>query len=283
MNDYIEFYLQSVMAYGTPESFVSLFFLGLARVLPIIALAPYFGSRTLPLPVKVGFGISLLVILFPAMVLNMTAPVYFNTQLLLLAAKEVFVGFSLGLIMAAPFFIVQSVGMIIDHQRGGASLQVNDPTQQSQSSPLGTLYNLILITLFYLVDGPFYFLDVVASTYHILPPDHLLPGGFFSEDTQFWKLMISFLNKIMVLTVQLVAPPLIMTLMTDMFLGIVNRLAPQVQIIFLGMPLKSLLALLVVFLGWKAYNEETIVVAFQWIDYLKEAVLSFAQGRALTS
>jgi type III secretion protein T len=35
-----------------------------------------------------------------------------------------------------------------------------------------------------------------------------------------------------------------------MFLGIANRLAPQVQIAFLGMSLKSLLGIGLLFVGW---------------------------------
>jgi len=154
MNEYALLYLDSALARGTPEAFFSLLFLGLGRILPIIQLSPFFGSRTLPLPAKVAFGIALFGVFFPSMVVNMTEPVYFNARFVLLILKEAFVGFSLGMLMAAPFSIAQNVGMIIDHQRGGASLMVNDPTIQNQSSPLGTLFNLVLICVFYYINGP---------------------------------------------------------------------------------------------------------------------------------
>lgn len=51
---------------------------------------------------------------------------------------------------------------------------------------------------------------------------------------------------------KLAAPAIIAILMAEMFLGIANRLAPQVQIAFLGMPLKSFLGLLLLFVGWFA-------------------------------
>jgi type III secretion protein T len=57
-----------------------------------------------------------------------------------------------------------------------------------------------------------------------------------------------------------------MILMTDFFLGIANRLAPQVQITFLGMPLKSLLALFIIFLGWKLINDEMVKQGYYWIN-----------------
>ena len=276
MNDYIDLYLNSVLAAGTPESFLSLFLLGLARLLPIILMSPFFGSRTLPQPVKVGFAISLFAIFLPTMLVNLKAPVYFNMSLLFMAFKEMFIGFSLGWLMSCPFSIVQNVGMIIDHQRGGASLNVNDPTIQTQSSPIGTLYNLVLIYVFYYIDGPFYFMEAINTSYEILPPDTFLSQAFFSRASDFWDIQIKLLNKIMVVATQLVAPPLITILMTDMFLGIANRLAPQVQITFLGLPLKSLLAFTVMWLGWKQYNQQTVVMVFQWFDLIKDALFSLA-------
>ena len=276
MNDYIDLYLNSALAAGTPESFLSLFLLGLARLLPIIQMSPFFGSRTLPQPVKIGFAVSLFAIFLPTLLINLKGPLYFNMSLLLMASKELFIGFAIGWIMSIPFSIVQTVGMIIDHQRGGASLNVNDPTIQSQSSPIGTLYNLVLIYVFYYIDGPFYFIEAINTSYEILPPDTFLSQAFFTRASNFWDIQIKLLNKIMVISTQLVAPPLITILMTDMFLGIANRLAPQVQITFLGLPLKSLLAFTVMWLGWKQYNQQTVVMVFQWMELLKDALFSLA-------
>jgi len=276
LNDYIDLYLNSALAAGTPESFLSLFLLGLARLLPIIQMSPFFGSRTLPQPVKIGFAVSLFAIFLPTLLINLKGPLYFNMSLLLMASKELFIGFAIGWIMSIPFSIVQTVGMIIDHQRGGASLNVNDPTIQSQSSPIGTLYNLVLIYVFYYIDGPFYFIEAINTSYEILPPDTFLSQAFFTRASNFWDIQIKLLNKIMVISTQLVAPPLITILMTDMFLGIANRLAPQVQITFLGLPLKSLLAFTVMWLGWKQYNQQTVVMVFQWMELLKDALFSLA-------
>lgn len=274
MNEYIAYYFNSTLSGGTPEAFFSLMILGLCRLLPIVMQAPFFGSRTLPMPVKICLGISLFVIFFPTMLMNLSGPLTFNTRFILLAFKELFIGFAIGWVMSAPFMIVQSVGMIVDHQRGGASLMVNDPSVQTQSSPLGTLFNLVLINVFYFIDGPFYLLDGINTSYAILPPDRALGVHFFDASSTFWQIQFKMLNSIMVMVVQMGAPALITILMTDMFLGIANRLAPQVQITFLGLPLKSLLALLVIWMGWKAYNEQTIVLVFQWFNTMTDAIFS---------
>jgi len=269
-HDYLTIFLNSAIAKDNPLAPLSLMFLFLARFLPIIGLSPFFGAKILPNPVKVTFAISIFVIFLPQLLTVTTKPIEFNLLLVLYLFKELFIGFTLGFLVSMPFTIVQNVGIIIDHQRGGASLMVNDPTVQNQSSPLGTLFNYVLIYTFFLIDGPFLFLDAIISSYEVIPPDQFLNPHFFDPKSSFWDMQIKLLNKVMVISIQLASPALIAILMTDTFLGIANRLAPQVQITFLGMPLKSLLGLTVVCLGWKLFNSQVIKVALYWLNEITD-------------
>lgn len=273
--DYVGMFLNSSLSAENATAPLSLLFLFLARMLPIIALAPFFGSRILPHPVKVTFALSLFVVFLPKLLDVTTTPLQFNLMLIFLLLKELFIGFSMGFIISVPFIIVQNAGIIIDHQRGGASLMVNDPTIQNQSSPVGTLFNMVLIYLFFFMDGPFLFIDGILTSYEVIPPDKFFNTHFFIKGSGFWELQIKVLNKVMVLSIQLATPALLAILMTDVFLGIANRLAPQVQITFLGMPLKSLLGLGVVCFGWKLYNEEVIKQVYEWLNITKNMVTMF--------
>lgn len=258
MNDYVTLYLNSGFGEGDIIPFLSLMFLFMGRILPIIALPPFFGGKVLPKPVKVTFCLSLFAIFLPQLLFLTDTSLNFNLTLVFYLAKETFVGILLGFLLSIPFIIMQNTGIIIDHQRGGASLMVNDPTIQDQSSPLGTLFNLVLIYIFFAIDAPFTVLEIVAESYNILPPDKLFPPSLFDESSQIFTKIMKILGNVMILSTQFAAPALIMALMTDFFLGIANRLAPQVQITFLGMPLKSLLALVVVFFGWQLFNQEIL-------------------------
>lgn len=278
MTDYVLLFINSSLAKDNPEAALTLFILALARLLPIIALCPFFGARVLPAAVKVTLAISLFFIFLPVLVTSVTTPLTFGPMLYFLFFKELFIGYAIGLLLSIPFTIVSNVGIIIDHQRGGASLMVNDPTIQNQSSPLGTLFNMVLIYIYYVIDGPFYAIDAINSSYQLVPPDRFLSRAFFNENNPFWQEQIKLFNQVMVITAQLAAPALIAILMTDVFLGIANRLAPQVQITFLGMPLKSLLALTVVCVGWKAYNKQVVIEVFKWFNILRESMHAFLYG-----
>jgi len=272
---YAAIFLNSALAKGDAIAPLSLLFLFMARFLPIVAQAPFFGAKVLPHPVKIAFTICMFVIFLPHLLAVTTEPITFNPMLVLLMFKELFIGLLMGYIISMPFTVVQSAGIFIDHQRGGASLMVNDPTIQNQSSPLGTLFNYILIYMFFMIDGPFMIIDSISQSFTIIPPNKFFNPQFFNQDTPFWTMQVQLFNKVMVLSIQLATPALLAILMTDVFLGIANRLAPQVQITFLGMPLKSLLALVIVCLGLTVFNSEVIRQTYGWMAQLNQMIEMF--------
>lgn len=276
-------YANSALSAEDPTAVFTLFFLFAARMLPIIAQSPFFGARVLPHPVKLMFTICLFAIFLPHLTrVTTTMPLLFNPMSILLFVKELVIGYTIGLLISLPFIIVQSAGMYIDHQRGGASLMVNDPTIQNQSSPLGTLFNFVLIYIFFTINGPFLFIEAIMRSYEIVPPDQFISGIFFQKNSAFRELSYSILSKVMYYSIQFAAPALIMILMTDVFLGIANRLAPQVQITFLGLPLKSLLALLVLCVGWNVLAGQMVEASIMWLRILESALYMFNPAAAQT-
>lgn len=274
-NAYLEVFLNSALSEGEALGPLALMFLFLARFLPIIQLSPFFGAKILPNPVKLCFAIALFTIFLPKLLTVTTTPIGFNLHTVLLIGKEMFVGFIIGYMVSIPFIIVQSAGIIIDHQRGGAALMVNDPTIQNQSSPLGTLFNYTLIFVFFQIDAPFLFIEAILNSYDVIPPDQFFNSDFFNQNTPFWQMQMGILGQVMKIGIQLATPALLIMLMTDLFLGIANRLAPQVQITFLGMSLKSLLGLLLVTLGWNLLVGQFQKQSLYWVNQVTEALRMF--------
>lgn len=275
-DNYVSLYLNTVFKNNDLVPFLSLMLLFMGRMFPILAMAPFFGAKVLPHSVKVVLGLALFAVFLPQLSSSVETELGFNFLLMLFMFKEMFIGTLLGFVVSIPFMIVQNAGVLIDHQRGGASLMVNDPTMQNQSSPLGTLFNLILIYLFFMIEGPFTVIEIISDSYTVLPPDKFLDASFFNLNSPIVKYSKEIMGHVMILSTQLAAPALIMILMTDFFLGIANRLAPQVQITFLGMPLKSLLALVVVFFGWTLFNEEIVKQSYIALNSLKLFVKQFS-------
>ncbi len=277
--DYVDIFMRSEVAQkGSLLSVMALIVLTAFRIMPIIALAPFFGARILPHPVKVVFSLILVVAVLPKILMTATVPLGFNVQLIVLGFKEMFIGLVMGFFLGLPFLIVSAAGVLIDHQRGAASLMVNDPTIQNQSSPIGTIYNLVLIVIFYAIDGPFFVLDAILDSFQIVPPDQYLNPEFFAPHSYLKEKLYKCLQAFVVMALQLSAPSLIAMLMTDTFLGVINRLAPQVQIYFLGIGLKSWLACLMVCVGWMYFSELLKKESINWLRDFLQLVPCFNTG-----
>ena len=224
--------------------------------------------------IRVMFGVALTAIFLPQNLMHVKENIPFAMPFVGYLLKELLVGLALGFLSSIPFFTAQMSGSLVDFQRGASSLQVTDPTTKSQTGPIGILYNLVLITLFFSLGGPFYFFEGVGTSYEIIPVDGLVSPTLMSIQNHFWKFVIELAQKMFTLSVQLAAPALIGILLTDMFLGIANRLAPQVQIVFLGIPLKSWVGLAMLVSAWSLILN---VMGKHSIDWVK-MLLKFIQG-----
>ncbi len=244
-------YLSYVLSFPQmpPESLLALLFLGLMRIAPIVTLVPFLGAK-LPGGVKMGLAIALVAIMLPHLITSSTHALSFDMRYVGSLLKELFIGIILAFFGALPFYIVESSGNLIDFQRGSSSLQVTEPTTQTQTSSIGMFYNYIMILVFFEVGGPFLFLDSVLQSYTIVPATSFIDPSLFNSTQPIWGIVAGLLTKVTAISIQLAAPSLVAILMAEMFLGIANRLAPQVQIAFLGMSLKSFLGLALLFAGW---------------------------------
>ncbi len=271
--DYLSFVLS--LPDLPPISALTLFFLALMRIAPVVALAPFLGSK-LPNGVKIGLAIALAAVLLPHVIATSKIPrPTFDLLFIAYGLKELFIGFILAFLINVPFYMAQAAGVLIDFQRGSSALQVFDPILSTQVSPLGQLYNYVYIVLFFEIGGLLLFLQAVITSYTVIPADAFMPLLFFHIQHGFWKFIMVLLTKFTAISMQLAAPSLVAILMTDMFLGIANRLAQQVQIAFLGMSLKSLVGLALLWMGWYFILQQLSVQSQIWLDSLDRLIRAF--------
>lgn len=244
---------------------IALLILVILRIVPIIIMAPFLGGRLLPTPTKVGFSVFLAILLLPFLVPLSMTDLTIGFPLVPLCLKELLIGTILGFLTTIPFNIVTTTGTIIDHQRGSSSLMVTDPSLTTQTSPIGTLFNQILLVSFFVIGGSHLFFETLIVSFQRIPPETFIATSSFNQNV-FWKMIVELMGAFFSLAVRFAAPPLLAMLMADIFLGIANRLAPQVQIAFLGMPIKSLLGLILLFVGFNFilyYMDQEMLIWFK--------------------
>lgn len=272
-SDYVSYFLN--LERFSPDAIFTIFLLGLFRIAPIVSMAPFLGGK-LPGGVKMGLAITITIIFVPELIATSKAIFGFDLAFVGYSLKELLMGFVLGFLASIPFYIAQGAGSLIDFMRGSSSLQVQDPTMRTQTSSIGVMFNYILIIVFFQIGGPFYFLDAVFESFQIMPIDKVIPTGFFQLGLPFWKTIIGLGTRILAVSIQLAAPSIVSILMAEMFLGIANRLAPQVQIVFLGMSLKSLLGLGMLWASWFFILKQMSHQSLLWIKNIDDILRSMS-------
>lgn len=268
--DYFNYYsnLPNISFMGV----ITVFFLVLMRIAPIMVLAPFLGAKLAPGIARMGFAICLTFVFLPFVAATVKTPVAFNMAYVFYSLKEILVGLILGFLVTIPFYMVQTSGTLIDYLRGASIMQSQDPTMQTQTSPIGVLFNYLLIVIFFSIDGPFIFFDALMKSYQVVPPAGGINPLFLSVKSNFWTIAFDIVNQIVTIAIQLAAPALVAILMAEMFLGIANRLAPQVQIAFLGMSIKSLLGLALLWAAWFFILKQFVKHSYSWLEVINKMV-----------
>jgi len=214
------------------------------RILAMCAMLPLFSRQMLPGMLRYSVCAALGLVLVP-----MLAPRYVQLDLgaldiLLLMAKEIFVGLVLGFLVALPFWIFEAVGFIVDNQRGASLGATLNPATGNDSSPLGILFNQAFM-VFFLVGGGFtLMLTMLYDSYRLWGLWDWTPA-LRSESI---PLMLDQLSRFARLVLLFAAPAVVAMFLAELGLALVSRFAPQLQVFFLAMPIKSGLALLVLVL-----------------------------------
>jgi type III secretion protein T len=161
--------------------------------------------------------------------------------------KEVVVGVSIGSATGFVFYVVEGVGFVVDVQRGSSMATIFDPMSGSQTSLMGSTLLQIMSAMFFSMGGFLFLISLVHKTYAIWPvfTCPMVPGVTFAH------FFIELLDQLMEVMLCLAAPILIVLFLAEFGLGLVTRFAPQLNVFFLAMPIKSWLsmAFLLMYMG----------------------------------
>ena len=167
-------------------------------------------------------------------------------MLSLVALREVMIGLLIGFFAAIPFWIAENVGNFIDNQRGATMGEVFSPLSGGQVSSTGIFFTQIVSTVFFVSGAILLLLGAIYKSYEVWP----MFGGWptFAKDAPLQAL--GAVDGLLRSTVVISAPVIILMFLATIGLGFVNRTAPQLNVFFLSMPVKSALgiAMLVIYL-----------------------------------
>ena len=192
----------------------------------------------------VGFSL----LLVPVVLAGMPAGEPYMPVLALVAVKEAVLGAIIGFFASIPFWVAENVGNFIDNQRGATMGEVYSPLSGTQVSTTGIFFTQVVSTIFFVSGAVLLFLTAIYKSYSIWP----VFGNFIAFAPDASTQILNALGGMLRTTVVISSPVIIVMFLATVGLGFVNRTAPQLNVFFLSMPIKSALgiALLVIYLQY---------------------------------
>ena len=216
-----------------PTQLVLNFLLIFTRVSSILFLAPIFNSRVIPSLLKVGLAFLISIIIFPFVQkinfrIDQLNPLYYFLMILF----EMGIGMVIGFLATFIFVAVQTGGQIIGFSIGLSVANILDPITNQSVSELSILQNLFALLIFLAINGHHIFLKAIIYSFHHIP----LMGFYFKKN------VLEFIVKsgadIFYIAFKISAPMIIGLLVVDIVFSIMARLAPQINIMIVGLPVK---------------------------------------------
>ncbi|MHB9108482.1 MAG: flagellar biosynthetic protein FliR [Armatimonadota bacterium] len=223
------------MPFDLTTSQIAGFFLIFLRIGAMMISAPIFSSPRVPLQLRAGMSLVLALLLQP--IVAPDGPMVTSLGVLaLLAVREVVVGLIIGYLASLIFNVIEMAGELQDMQAGFGFAGVVDPMMQRSSAILGQFQMVLMWLIFLIANGHQMLLQALSDSFAIVPL------GKFTFAPSMATHMVSLTMTIMLIAIRISAPVLGAVLLSDLAMGMLQRTAPQLNIIAVGFPIKIVVA-----------------------------------------
>jgi type III secretion protein T len=204
--------------------------LAVACIRPAVALA------LLPLAFGSALGVTLRLPIVFSIAIVQCSPGW-PDQLMLTVAMEVTAGLILGLLLRPTIAVAAAAGALLDQQAGYTFATVYDPNAQEEAALFQTLLTQLAGVLVYTEEGLRLLVDGFLLSWKLWPMGEPLPELL---PTLRQLAMVDVLGSLEV-GVRWASPLLGLLLLVELGVGLMNRIAPQLNSFGISTPVKALL------------------------------------------
>lgn len=244
------------------------FLLVLVRISCFVYVAPFFSMSNTPRMIRVGFSIFLSYLVYMGIDRN---EVVYNTLLgyAVIVMKEALTGFLIGWGAQICTTVTSFAGSIADMEIGISMVSLMDPATRQQATFTGVFYQYIF-TLFLMISGMYqYLLLALTDSFTLIPVN----GAVFKSDSLLESVAM-FMGDYLAMGFRIILPIFCTMILLNSILGILAKVSPQLNMFAVGMQLKVLVGLVILFL-----TVRMLPVAADYIfDAMKRMIVSFVEG-----
>ncbi len=201
-----------------------------ARLGAAVILLPGIGEQEIPATVRLTLGLAMLALLLPALAPGLPPAPPEGAEAVRLIVQEAVVGLWLGTLARLAVTAMAMAGQLIATLIGLQGMLVADPALGLQATALGRALGLLAAVLV-LASGLYGIaLRAMVESYALLPAGAAFPSGALAQAVA--EAGVASLA----LALRLAAPFVVGAVILNVALGLLARLAPQVQTFFVAVP-----------------------------------------------
>lgn len=212
----------------------------LFRIGALVGAAPLFGTRTVPVRVRIGLAVVLTVVIAPMLP---PAPALdpLSAEAIRVVIAQVMIGLVMGFALQLVFSAFVVGGQIISMGMGLGFAAMNDPVSGVSVPVVGQFYTVTVTLLFLTLNGHLLLIEALVDSFDALPvgTQGIAPEGL-------WDL-VNWAGRMFAWAVLISLPAVGALLLANIGFGIMTRAAPQLNIFAVGFIAIILLGLLVVY------------------------------------
>ena len=239
------------------------------RIGSLLFVSQLFGRNNIPSVTKIGLTAMVAYITYlwapPAVIIYQSVWGFVG-----MCVGEILIGVILGTVTNTIFTLTYTAGYIIDMQMGFSMVNVFDPLSNTQVPIMGNALNLLLVILFFQVNGHLRLIQMLINSVVHLPVGqvHFVP--------QIAMFMTELFCQAIVLAISVAMPVLAASFVIEIALGVIIRTVPQMNMFVVGIPLKLLVSILVVVVSIPVFgrlSDDIFSIMFRYMDKFFAAML----------
>ena len=219
-----------------------MFSMAVMRMSGAIGFNPLFGKSNIPVRIRAYFIFALALLLYlsadPA---SMTAPDSMAEYMMMLSG-ELFLGAVLAFAMELAFLTIRFASSVMDYSMGLSMAQVYDPQYSTQSTVSTGIYYAFMVLLFFASNSHIQLLSIFYKSVE------LIPFGKVVLNPMLVQVFTEGFCKAVLVGMQFAFPMIAIELVTELAVGILMRIIPQINVFAVNFQIKIIMGLLMMLL-----------------------------------
>lgn len=217
-------------------AWISPIFWPFIRVLAVFTSAPVFSGRMFPARARVALALLVALASQPSLV-QADIIGFDDPRALGVLMQQVGVGLAIGFAVRLVFTAMELAGDMVGLQMGLNFASFFDPSMNNQSNAVGIFFSQMTSLLFVVMNGHLMVLMAVNRSFQAFPIEQNFLQAL--AQMQLYRLGVDLFGS----ALWIALPMLGMLMFTNLALGIMSRVAPQLNIFAIGFPITLLVGL----------------------------------------